>query len=609
MDSRVIRSIISILLAIMIAFVFMPAMPEGKALAATDDSNVTLSSSELFSLGQRIGESAESFRSITQEIINISNDLSDGTITDEEHDTKTAEQHAKLDEFYPVIYSLLDEATDAGMDMSESKVKLQGLYSDYLDNKIGIDDFWIPSYNEIYDDQYLVNSYYNKALEREAAEEEKASEPEPKYTPGKNITMSKLQSKLKVDATWIMAEGYFDDDTRILAIKKDKSLWDLSRNNKITTNVKSMFSNTDSDQENGIFVIKTNGKLYYMYKKSGKWRSKKLLSGVKEFANSEFMDNDHPPYILVDGVATNIDLYVVKTNGNMMKGRIKFNSNVNRVLKSKWTKVLSSVDHAYVSSGMDSKYNETLNLFAIKKNGRLYAWGSNSSGEAGNGKTKKVKKPRLVMKNVDKFRWVYQVTADDAISPVGGCTCFAIKKNGDLYGWGEYSGINTIDGDYPDGYFDNTCKPLKLLTNVSMMDADRFNKNFIALTRDGVLWAWGHKAGGKEIYDGNHISWDFYDDIGMTKIANNVIAADTNGNTVMFLKKDKTLWYQGFAPGSKYKSSIDKAKKLTSKVNAFKQTTLWGTYVLKTNGYLYGTDYTYKKYYGKLRKLGTGFPK
>ena len=597
-------TIICTLLAVMMIAVFIPVVP-GEAYAA--DTQIKMNASELEEAENAIREYSEKFRELTQDIINIENDHGDGLIDDSTFKSKKDAKLAELDTLYTQIDAKFDELTAVGLDLSESKTKLEKWYQDYRDEELSLDDYWINSYNELSEDVGYIDSFYTEALENEQAEE--VTEPEPKYVPGKDIKTSKAQDKLRVDAGWGSYRAYGQDGVKILSIKKDKSLWDLSKKKKITTKVKDMVSIEDSDT-NGIFVIKTNGNLYYYYQKSsGKWGSYKLLSGVKEFANTGFIDFYHKPFIFEDGAEMN--LCVVKKNGNFMKGRIEFNKGGTKVTKNKWKKLMSGVSHGYVVCGSDEKYNETINYFALKANGSLYAWGSNRYGEAGNGKNKKVSKPRLVMKNVDKFYWIFQYI--ERLPGTGGTTCYAIKKNGDLYAWGYGSGINTLDGSYPDDYKYERVSPLKLLSNVSMVDGDAYDLNFIALTRDGVLWAWGNKAGSKSNYStdegGWGVGWDSYDEVGMTKIAKDVIAADTNGTTILYIKKDNSLWYRGWPPVKKLKESLDKSKKVTTNVSAIKSTKLWGIFILKTNGTLYGTGYTYKKYHSKLTKLGTGFYK
>lgn len=402
-----------------------------------------------------------------------------------------------------------------------------------------------------------------------------------KYTPGPNLAVSKFQSKFKVDVSYLKTSDGMDQ--RVLAIKKSKSLWDVTRNKKITSYVKDMVSLENEGSEPGVLVLKTSGNLYYMWKKStGSWGSKKLLSDVKEFA-------DEPVRVsYTSGTSCKYFVYLVKKDGRFMKGTVLTNSKGTKVKKSSWIKLLGGVNHGYVCYGYDSDYNTTRCLWAIKKDGSLYAWGSNSQGETGNGKTKKVSDPRLVMKNVKQFCW------SNRAGQTYGTACYAVKENGDLYVWG--CG-DALPADILTGT-DTFIKPIKIMTNVRMVDGNSWNTNVIALTKDGILWTWGHEAG--------KTAYNYYDNI--TKVSDKVIAAESDGSAILFIKKNNTLWYLGFPPGESYKKCTKTPIRIAYNATAVNSPEYMGTYVLKTDGDMYGTDYYYKKQYKKLHKMGTGYP-
>ncbi|MDR9830008.1 hypothetical protein RCJ22_30995, partial [Vibrio sp. FNV 38] len=131
---------------------------------------------------------------------NIENDHGDGLIDDSTFKSKKDAKLAELDTLYTQIYAKFDELTAVGLDLSESKTKLDQWYQDYRDEKLSLDDYWINSYNELGEDVGYIDSFYTEALEKEQAEE--VTEPEPKYVPGKDIKTSKAQDKLRVDAGW-----------------------------------------------------------------------------------------------------------------------------------------------------------------------------------------------------------------------------------------------------------------------------------------------------------------------------------------------------------------------------------------------------------------------
>ena len=378
---------------------------------------------------------------------------------------------------------------------------------------------------------------------------------------------STIQGKLIIDAE----HG--------LAVKKDKALYDVTTGKKITPSTKDVYK-TDY----GILVLKTNGSLYYFYQKSGGgWGHQKLASGVSELARTAYIR-----------IENNYHLYFVKTNGRLVRATLTFNTDRTKVTKKTFKTIMAKVAHAYVAC----EYNEDMgdvSYYALKTNGDLYGWGQNTYGQVGNGKTREVAKPVRVLRKVAAFQWVYQ---SYGTSPKGAASCYAIKTNGDLYGWG-INDFYTVKM----GAGDAVKKPIKLMSNVKMVDGD--SHVAIALTKSGELWTWGTEVGNNTT-EGMTV---YHTPIDQTKIATDVIAADVNMFTIYYVKKNHYLYYKGYAPANGYKASST-PKKLTTKVNDVITTSVNGTYVLKTNGYLYGCGMTFKGSYAeKLKKLGTGYIK
>ena len=277
----------------------------------------------------------------------------------------------------------------------------------------------------------------------------------------------------------------------------------------------------------------------------------------------------------------------------MVKGTIKFNTKGSKVTSKKWKTLLSNVSHCYISG---EEYGmQDITYYALKKNGKLYAWGYNKHGEVGNGKTKKVKKPTLILKNVKYFTCSYQISGTAA---QGGCTAYAIKKNGDLMSWG-VNDFLTVQS----GLGEKVKKPTKILEDVDWVDgADHVA---IAITKDKVLWTWGTAIGVTSV-EGNTV---MHEGIGLTSVAKNVIAADIDQFTLYFIDTSNRLKYVGFAPTSAYENTTT-PKKMLSKVKAIYTTDVDGSFALKTDGSLYGWGFAKGgKYITKPKKLATGFAK
>ncbi len=205
------------------------------------------------------------------------------------------------------------------------------------------------------------------------------------------------------------------------------------------------------------------------------------------------------------------------------------------------------------------------------------------------------------MKNVSRFTW-------SNLSGYGGVACYAVKNNGNLYGWGSGEVVKKAADSSSDK---KRWKPKKLLENVYTLDGSAESSNMLALTNDGILWTWGKVPGDYGVWKTSK-KWESHETLmydGIVKVSEDVIAADTNGSTILFVKKNHSLWYQGGAPGSAYEESIKEPMKLTKNVSAVRTKEGQGIFVLKTNGYLYGTNYVYKKHFGKLHRMGKGFLK
>lgn len=110
---------------------------------------------------------------------------------------------------------------------------------------------------------------------------------------------------------------------------------------------------------------------------------------------------------------------------------------------------------------------------ALKMDGRLYAWGHNSSGQIGNGTTENVLELHEVQPG---GHWVTMAA--------GAGNSFGIKKNGTLWIWG--SDPLPVKEDY--------LVPTQIgsATNWVSVVASAFE--FLALKSDGTLWVGGHNA-------------------------------------------------------------------------------------------------------------------
>ena len=112
-----------------------------------------------------------------------------------------------------------------------------------------------------------------------------------------------------------------------------------------------------------------------------------------------------------------------------------------------------------------------LYTMAITSDGTLWGWGYNRFGQLGDGTTENRHNPVKIM--------------DDVIAvSAGQSRTFAITSNGALWGWG-----NNESGYLGDGTTENQHSPVKIMENVVAVSAGF--SHTMAITSDGGLWAWG----------------------------------------------------------------------------------------------------------------------
>ena len=120
--------------------------------------------------------------------------------------------------------------------------------------------------------------------------------------------------------------------------------------------------------------------------------------------------------------------------------------------------------------------------FAVKKDGSLWAWGSNSYGQLGVGDTNNRPSPAKVMDDVSTISNNYYGSF------------FAVKKDGSLWAWGY-----NVFGQLGVGDTNDRHSPAKVMDDVSTISNYSYNSDgsFFAVKKDGSLWAWGNNSFGQ----------------------------------------------------------------------------------------------------------------
>ena len=205
------------------------------------------------------------------------------------------------------------------------------------------------------------------------------------------------------------------------------------------------------------------------------------------------------------------DLYMWGTNGSGQLG-IQSNAASNIPVKvNNSSSTLPEKSVKYVALG-------TYHSAAITKDGSLYMWGYNNYGQLGNGSTTNSYTPVKIMENV-------------AAVSLGDYHSAAITKDGSLYMWGENS-----DGQLGNGTTNNLTRPQRIAVNVQSVEL--YGSYTTAISKDGGLYTWGYNLNGRL---GNGTTTNSYTPI---KIMSNVVSSAGGSHTIA-LKKDGTVYTWG----------------------------------------------------------------
>lgn len=120
-------------------------------------------------------------------------------------------------------------------------------------------------------------------------------------------------------------------------------------------------------------------------------------------------------------------------------------------------------------------------IVAVKYDGTLWAWGSNSQGQLGNGGTANSNIPVQIGTDND---W-------DMIA-AGGFSGYAIKNDGTLWSWG-----GNAFGQLGDGTVVDKTTPVQVNVTASWSDIAAGYEHALAVTSDGRLFSWGRNHVGQ----------------------------------------------------------------------------------------------------------------
>lgn len=162
---------------------------------------------------------------------------------------------------------------------------------------------------------------------------------------------------------------------------------------------------------------------------------------------------------------------------------------------------------------------------ALKSDGTVWAWGSNGYGQVGDGSYTDKSTPGQIL----NFGGVTAIAC-------GGTHSLALKSDGTVWVWGHNDYGQLGDGTTTDS---NSPKQVSSLSDVSAVAGGAYHS--IALKSDGTVWAWGDNWYGEL---GNGSNTNSQTPVQVSSLSD-VSAIDSGKNHNIALKSDGTIWAWG----------------------------------------------------------------
>lgn len=308
-------------------------------------------------------------------------------------------------------------------------------------------------------------------------------------------------------------DGKYDDEETI----NKSTTYRRTYPEKILTGV------TFVDVGNVTTVIKSDGTLWY-------------TGGVTKVESMGMVDTKHEyqkNFIKLDNSVVSVSsgndaIYAVKSNGELWEFAFEYvHDSGPEVINIDQAPEASSAHYelkkTLFMSGVDKVSASTGHVLALKKDGSVWAWGSNQHAQIGNGKHGQGFENEITtpIKVLEDSKNIYVSSTMSA----------AIKNDGSLWMWGQRPDQEQqyIDGEISAGF---SATPIQVSSNVKDFAAD----DLAALLKDdGSIWALGSW-------------WVIFrtEDIQLRDLSlKSYVDIEINGQTIFLLKEDGSLWAMG----------------------------------------------------------------
>lgn len=236
------------------------------------------------------------------------------------------------------------------------------------------------------------------------------------------------------------------------------------------------------------------------------------------------------------------------------------------------TLINSSTNWVSISAG-DS------HSLALKSDGTIWSWGYDVYGALGLGSITQINTPTQIGNSTN---WIY-IAAGDSIS-------FAIKSDGTIWGWG----LN-LNGEVGDGTITPKLIPTKINNDTNWLKVFSGNGFNAAIKTNGTLWTWGSYNNFGELGNGSYSSAFIPTQIGTDSNWSLIATEFTFG---LGLKSNGTIWAWGSNSSGQFGNGTTNNSLLPIQIgteNDWKYIESGNSnfFAIKNNGTLWSTGYNY----------------